>query len=83
MKNGDAKKLLDLKQRIEEGKARLSRETGKRDKIISDLKEEFKITPDEVEAFLKKIGKDIDRIETEVAKVVKELEEKYGITPNQ
>ena len=83
MKNGDAKKLLDLKQRIEEGKARLSRETGKRDKIISDLKEEFKITPDEVEAFLKKIGKDIDRIEAEVAKVVKELEEKYGITPNQ
>jgi len=83
MKNGDAKKLLDLKQRIEEGKARLARETGKRDKIISDLKEEFKITPDEVEAFLKKIGKDIDRIEAEVAKVVKELEEKYGITPNQ
>ena len=83
MKNGDAKKLLDLKQRIEEGKARLARETGKRDKIISDLKEEFKITPDEVETFLKKIGKDIDRIEAEVAKVVKELEEKYGITPNQ
>ena len=83
MKNGDAKKLLDLKQRIEEGKSRLSRETGKRDKIISDLKEEFKITPDEVETFLKKIGKDIDRIEAEVAKVVKELEEKYGITPNQ
>jgi len=82
MKNGDAKKLLELKQKIEEAKARLSRETGKRDKIEADLKEEFKIAPDEVENFLKKIGKDIERIEGEVAKVIKELEDKYGLTSN-
>lgn len=72
------KRLSDLKQNIEDKKAKKQRLQGRREQLITILKKEFKIekfsiAKEKLQAMTKKIKKDKSILEKEVEK----LEEKF------
>lgn len=73
-----SKRLLDLKEKIENSKAEKNKIEGRLQELMSRLKREFKInTIAEARRLLTKLEKEKEKLEQEVKEGIQKLEEKY------
>jgi predicted transcriptional regulator len=71
-----AKRLIALKDTIEESKQELARCEGMKSGLLKRLKEEFGVSSEqEAERLLKKLQKEIEEMEEELEEGVSKLEE--------
>lgn len=76
----DKTKLLDLKDSIEEAKMEVSKLTGKKEHLMTQLKETYGCASiKDAEAKVEKMAKDISKLETQIATGIADLEGKYNI----
>jgi len=73
------KRLLEIKNQIDEAKSKQSEITGQIKSIKEQMKQKFKISDlNEAEKLLEKMGIELDAQETEFEKGMEKLEEAYN-----
>lgn len=78
------KKLLELKDKIEDAKTKLNKLEGMKSNYMDRLNEEFKCkTLKEAETKLIQLDKDIDELQEKINKGIKELEESYDFNDTE
>lgn len=71
-------KLLDLKQKIERSKTRVSELRGQQKQLMNQLKKEWNCaTLDQAEEKITELERQTDEINDEIKTAIKELEEQY------
>lgn len=76
----DEQKLLNLKDKINKAKTRVSELTGKRDGLMETLLKKWKCKSiGEAEALIKKLEDEIEELEDKQREGIKELQEKYEL----
>lgn len=72
------KRLLEIKNQIDEAKSKQSEITGQIKSIKEQMKQKFKISDlNEAEKLLEEIGKELDEQETKFEEGMKDLESAY------
>lgn len=72
------KELLDLKERVDDAKTKISELKGQQTALMNQLKTDWKCNSiEEAEKKLKTMEKEIATIEDKIKEGVEELEEKY------
>jgi predicted transcriptional regulator len=74
-----ADELTKMKNQIDEAQTELSKQTGVLENLTARLKKEHDMTPDEIHGELERLYKKIDKAESDIWDVLKELKDKYGI----
>lgn len=73
------KELLKLKGEIDEAKEQVAELKGKRDHLMSELKEKWHCkSVEEAEGKLKEMEAEIKQLDKQIEEGVREIEEKYG-----
>lgn len=74
------KKLLDLKEKINQAKTKVSELNGRQDYLIQDLKDNWKCTTiKEAKVKLEDLEQEIKEINDKIEWAVTDLKEKYNI----
>lgn len=81
MNSGVGDRLIALRNKISDVQARLEQREGARRKILKDLWETFKLKSEDIPGALKELDANIEQLEKQIAKILKELEDKHGIAP--
>jgi predicted nuclease with TOPRIM domain len=75
----DVQDLMELKDQIEEAKAKTSELKGHQTALMKQLKDDWKCNSvEEAEVLVKKMDKQITDLDKQIAKGLQELEENYN-----
>jgi len=76
----DERKLLDLKEQVEEAKIKVSELTGQQTALMKQLKEEFGCTTiEQAQKKLETMEKEITVLDKKIEEGVQELKTKYNL----
>jgi Tfp pilus assembly protein PilN len=76
----DREELLELKEKIDQAKAKVSELTGRRDYLLQQLKDRWDCKDIKAgEKLLKQKAEEIQKLEEDIQTRVQELKEKYDV----
>ena len=74
------KDLLKMKEDIDRAKSKVSELTGKQKHLLSELKDKWECSSiEEAERYLKKLDREIKRIDIKIEESIKDIQQQYSI----
>lgn len=73
--------IMELKEKVEQAKAALSRLEGQKEQLMNTLKEEFGVSSsEELEAMIKECEEEMGSLERKITTKLRVVKKKYGVS---